>query len=498
MNNGNKPPNNGNNGYITPHELELQKADLMINIWKEINTFSNRVLSLHLQHRQAIFSQMNAARTAPIPLQSMPMQPIPLQQIPSIQRRQNSSISVSTNTPNGHHAHNGGHGMNGHQSHHQPLNAMNSTMNSAASSSKSHEELIHSQLHSSHSSNSPSRNTPRPTPQTQPPHPVDGSMANSNSTSNSTSSKRDKSENPVNPRRESRESRDRHRHLHRRDDSSSDSDSSSGSGSATESEGSDSSDDLGYSASADTASNGANECSKPMVSSPAGCSPPSPSSSTRSSRRRRRGVARGKISGYNMFFGIRCKEIQKTKPNLEFASVSRNIALEWKKLTKSRQQHWKDVAVKMTEEREAEERETAKEKKEKRKRKKKKRAKKRRRSKRKRKLSEDADGDGDGDGRESHNDSPNSMVSNVRIEDSNSNNSNGHHPATEPPSKRLKVGVSDRNSTILNALRMPLMNGSRKLPLPQFNTQTGTNGATPNFALISEALKAMPMPPLQK
>ena len=96
------------------------------------------------------------------------------------------------------------------------------------------------------------------------------------------------------------------------------------------------------------------------------------------------------------------------------------------------------------------------------------------------------------DARDSVNDSTNSMVSNVRIEDSHSNNSHN-----ERPSKRAKVGVDDTNSTILNALRLPLMNGTaHKLPMPQFHTQLDVS--RPEFSLISEALKAIPMPPLQK
>lgn len=109
------------------------------------------------------------------------------------------------------------------------------------------------------------------------------------------------------------------------------------------------------------------------------------------------------------------------------------------------------------------------------------------------------------DARDSVNDSTSTIVSNVRIEAANSNQRNnqrnnlnaGHSGQLRgaPPSKRPRVGVADTNSTILNAFQ--LMNGNaHKLAMPQFQSQV--EASRPEFSLISQALKSIPMPPLQK
>lgn len=52
--------------------------------------------------------------------------------------------------------------------------------------------------------------------------------------------------------------------------------------------------------------------------------------SSASSSKKERKTTKGRRSGYNMYFGVRCKEIQRNDPNLEFATtISRNIAIEW-------------------------------------------------------------------------------------------------------------------------------------------------------------------------
>ena len=128
-------------------------------------------------------------------------------------------------------------------------------------------------------------------------------------------------------------------------------------------------------------------------------------------------TTKGKISGYNIFFGVRCKEIQKSDPNLEFARISRNIGTEWKNLSKSQQQHWKEIGAKMTIKRKEEQ-----EKKEKAKR--------------------------DKRGRERN-----------------------HKYTQPPPHKKMRISMngnhSTTNSTILSALNLPLVSqNNHKLPLP--------------------------------
>ena len=64
----------------------------------------------------------------------------------------------------------------------------------------------------------------------------------------------------------------------------------------------------------------------------------------RSKSKRERKTTKGRCSGYNIYFGQRCKEIQKADPNLEFAIISRNIGNEWKNLNKKDQKKWNDMA----------------------------------------------------------------------------------------------------------------------------------------------------------
>ena len=44
----------------------------MINMWKEINTFSNRVMALHLKHRQSIFRWVYYPNYKCQPIRSLP------------------------------------------------------------------------------------------------------------------------------------------------------------------------------------------------------------------------------------------------------------------------------------------------------------------------------------------------------------------------------------------------------------------------------------------
>merc|ERR1712136_437993 len=84
-------------------------------------------------------------------------------------------------------------------------------------------------------------------------------------------------------------------------------------------------------------------------------------------------------------------------------------------------------------------------------------------------------------------DSQNESAS-VQIEDSNMNNSNNRineQEVVERSSKRRRIGMESTNSTIRNAMNLPLMNGpSQRFPMPQFHIDE--NAVKRNYSMLLE------------
>eukprot|EP01083_Nonionella_stella_P065543 171841_1 len=310
--------NNGNDLY----QLELQKVDLMIGIWQEINRFSNRVLSLHINHRDTVY------------------------QMSKKHQLQSNTPTLGANT-------------NGHS-------------------------------HTTHNGHSNSHKISK--------------YSNANDTSSESDSDNDSYQDDI---------------------------------------------------TSTTSRNGSEYV------------PKTTKNHNKISSKKERKSTKGRCSGYNIYFGVRCKEIQRSDPNLEFAIISRNIGVEWKNLNKAQQQKWNEIAAKTTKQRQKEI-----ERKEERKRDKK-------------RTFEALNGNG--------------MVSNVRIEDNinggNMNRTNTHlntgYSLTGPPAKKMRIeNIRHQLPPTTNLLPMmragtlAMLNGTQRPQVHDMNK--------PALALLSEALKKMP------